>query len=123
MNLKSVPIHLSYSLKNRRSEFENYLIKALDRIRIFAAENDWQNHIEEPFLTEMRVFARKSDFDKTLLELAGADLSLKLPKTYSGALEKKILILVSPEIYARNYPQGIEDPDYTVLGLTARYGN
>ncbi len=50
-----------------------------------------------------------------LLILAGADTSLELPETYCATLEKRTLLAVSPEFYARVYPEGIEDRSYEKL--------
>ena len=61
-----------------------------------------------PFAKQARFFAVKEQFDHDLLELAGMDTSIELPKTYCAALEQQVLVSVSPELYTQLYPEGDE---------------
>jgi len=60
--------------------------------------------MEEPKIIEER-----------FLKLHGEDLSTKLPKAVSAALEKRVFISVSPGLYSQNYAEGIEDEFYEKL--------
>ena len=40
---------------------------------------------------------------------------MELPETYCGALEKRTLLVVSPEYYSKVYPEGIETNSYEKL--------
>jgi len=106
------PIILSASLESRRKEFERYVLSARERIQTFAQQYHWDSLTTESFFDSVMVFDKKEEFDKALLKISDADTSIVLPKTYSAALEKRILIVVSPEIYTNNYPEGVEINHY-----------
>lgn len=106
---------LSPSLEPRRAEFEGYITKALDNVRAFAAKYGWSSLVHESFFDKVMIFDVKNDFDRTLLELCKMDPGMVLPESYCGALEERNLIAVSPEYYAKVYPQGIEPNSYVKL--------
>ncbi len=107
-----IPIILSTSLENRKDEFQTCLIAAHKRISVFANRHGWEHLTTKSFMDSVLIFDNKNNFDKTVLQIAGMDTTIKLPKTALGALENRILLLVSPEIYLKNYPVGEEENYY-----------
>jgi predicted metalloprotease with PDZ domain len=91
------------------------LDSARANIRAFAKKNRWEDFAEEEFVDTVRIFDEKSVFNKTLLKLAGADTLMELPDTYCAALERRNLLAMSPEFYAKVYPEGIETQSYVKL--------
>ncbi len=112
---ETISISLSKSLEDRKPEFEIYARKALDNINSFAEKNGWQDLTIESFMDSVMIFDIKKNFDKRLLALAEADTTMVLPETYCAAFEKRILLVVSPGIYAEVYPEGIESNSYEKL--------
>lgn len=112
---KSVKVILPKSLENRRLEFQNYIEVAKKNIAAFAKKYEWQELTKEDFFDSVMIFDIKNDFNRTLLKLAAADTSMQLPETYCAALEKKTLVAVSPEYYAKVYPEGVEPHSYEKL--------
>ncbi len=110
-----VRLYLPISLENRRIEFENYLVKAQKIIKGFAAEHGWEKYIHEPFMKKAMIFDDKKKFDSQLASLAEIEPETELPDTYCAALEKEVLIAVSPEYYAKVYPDGVEEDSYEKL--------
>jgi hypothetical protein len=106
---------LTKTLEPRRSEFEGYIVKAMENVRAFAAKYGWSSLVHESFFDKVMIFDVKNDFDRTLLELCKMDPGMVLPESYCGALEERNLIAVSPEYYAKVYPQGIEPDSYIKL--------
>lgn len=113
--ISDVPLTLSVSLEPQRALLEQALQDAARRLASFAGRCGWQAYVKEGFCDSAEIYDSKEAFDATLLELCGYPPDTKLPETYSAALEKRILIAVSPEIYAKNYPQGIEEASYEKL--------
>jgi hypothetical protein len=113
--MNAIPIILPPALENRKEEFFTYLEKAIDRVKIFAARYGWKKHTEKSFMDKVMIFDSKPEFDKMLLELCHMPSDTELPETYCGALEERVLALVTPEIYSTVYPQGIEEDFYTKI--------
>ena len=111
----SVPIILPTSLEKRRDEFEQALSAAQARINKFAEINGWAHLATESFADSFVVFDNKMAFDEAILKSAGLDITTKLPKTYSAALENRTLMAVTPEIFTENFPEGQEDDYYVKL--------
>ncbi|MBN1151286.1 hypothetical protein JXA84_08725 [candidate division WOR-3 bacterium] len=110
-----INIVLPHSLESRRVEFENYLDKACKRLSVFAERHGWERHVKIPFMKEVRIFDDKKIFNSQLLTLSGMETEIELPDTYCAALEKEILIAVTPEYYAEAYPEGVEEAGYEKL--------
>jgi hypothetical protein len=106
---------LTKTLEPRRAEFEGYIVKAMENVRAFAAKYGWSSLVHESFFDKVMIFDVKNEFDRTLLELCKMDPGMILPESYCGALEERNLIAVSPEYYAKVYPQGIEPDSYIKL--------
>ncbi|MBN2857590.1 MAG: hypothetical protein JXN63_04235 [Candidatus Delongbacteria bacterium] len=113
--MTNIPIVLPDTLQNRKNEFDLYLKKAIERIKSFAAEYSWEKHTEKSFMDKVMIFDSKPEFDKMLLGLCEMPLDTELPETYCGALEERVLAVVTPEIYSTVYPQGIENDFYTKI--------
>jgi hypothetical protein len=111
----SVPLILSLSLKPRRRQFEQTLLAAQRRIVRFAETHGWKDLTEQGFFDHARIFDAKADFDKALAKTAGLPPSTVFPKTYSAALEGRVLMAVSPELYVENYPEGVEEDSFEKL--------
>ena len=110
-----VPIILPVSLEDRRPEFTGFVNAALMNIRQFSEEYGWTELTKEQFMDTVMVFEDKHQFNFTLLTLAEADTSMDLPDTYCAALEKRILLTVTPEFYSTVYPEGIEEQSFEKL--------
>jgi len=109
------PILLSPSLEGRREEFCAYLRLARQRLEQFAALHGWEYLTDKTFVDSWEVFDEKSCFDRRLLTLVGMPQNSELPATFSAALERRVLLTVSPELYLKNYPQGDEPEAYARL--------
>lgn len=112
---QQVELRLPASLESRRAELEEYVRAAQARIRECASNYDWERHTVESFMDSVMIFDVKGEFDRTLLRITGSDSGIVLPETYCAALEERTLLAVSPELYARVYPEGIEDKSYEKL--------
>lgn len=110
-----IPLVLPKSLESQRHELEQTLLAAQRRLQAFAIEYGWSNLIKESFADRAEIYDNKNKFDQTFLKLHGENLSTKLPKTVSAALEKRIFISVSPELYSQNYPEGVEEKSFEKL--------
>lgn len=106
---------LSPALEPRRAEFGASVRKSTGIVRKFAGRRGWDSLAAEPFMDSVMVFDDKRTFDRTLLSLVGADTSTKLPAGYCAALERRTMVVVTPEFYARVYPEGVEDGSYAKL--------
>ena len=111
----TIPLELPKSLESQRHELEQTLLSAQRRLRSFAVQYGWDDLIIESFADHAEIYDDKNKFDQRFLKLHGEDLSIKLPKTVSAALEKRVFISVSPELYSQNYPQGIEEKSFEKL--------
>jgi hypothetical protein len=111
----SVPLFLSSSLEPRRGQFEQTLLAAQRRIVKFAEKHGWKDLTKQSFFDLARIFDKKTDFDRALARVAGLPASSIFPKTYSAALEDRRLMSVSPELYAENYPEGVEEDSFGKL--------
>lgn len=113
--LLEIPVVLPKSMETRRIELETYVLHAINNIDSVARTQKWSQHISEPFMDSVMIFDEKKEFDRQLLLLAGMDTTTQLPETYCGALEKRILVVVAPEIYSSVYEEGIEPGSYEKL--------
>lgn len=110
-----MPLVLPLSLEPRRTQFERVLLGAQRRIVRFAEKYGWKSLVMESFFDRAEIFDAKADFDKAIAVVAELPVSTVLPKTYSVVLERRVLMAVSPELYAENYPEGIEEDSYEKL--------
>ena len=110
-----IPLILSDSLEPQRKELEEAVLSAQMIIRDFAKRHGWEELTKQSFADRAEIYDKKEMFDRRLLELAGVPLDTRLPKEYSAALEKRVLVAVSPQLYAQNYPDGIEKKSFEKL--------
>ena len=110
-----VPLTLPSPLEPRREQFEQTLLGAQRHILRFAERHGWKDLANERFFDRAEIFNVKANFDKALAGVAGLPASTVFPETYSAALECRVLMAVSPELYAKNYPEGIEEDSYEKL--------
>lgn len=115
ISLSQIPLILPGSLENRRTEFRNYINSSIQNIKIFADKYGWIDLTEDRFMDSVMIFDNKSEFNIALLKLINAGTLIQLPETYCGALEKRTLIAVTPEIYTKVYPEGVELNSYEKL--------
>lgn len=111
----SIPLILSDSLENRRAEFQTYVDNAQKNIQLFSKKYAWEQLAEEDFMDSVMIFDNKNRYNIELLKLAGADTSIQLPDTYCAALERRTLVSISPEYYAKVYSEGIEEKSFEKL--------
>lgn len=114
-NENTIPLILPGSMENRRDELQTYVNNAIMNIRNFSGKYGWEDLTKEDFMDSVIIFDDKNDFNITLLKLAGADTSMNLPDTYCAALEKRTLLSVSPELYSKVFPEGIEEKSFEKL--------
>jgi hypothetical protein len=110
-----VRLILDGKLEQRRQEFMDYLIMAEKNIKRFSEENSWLELAGESVFDSVMIFDDKQKFNITLLKVAKADTTMELPDSYCAALENRTLMAVTPEFYAKVYPQGIEENSYAKL--------
>ncbi|MEW5939398.1 MAG: hypothetical protein AB1750_07045 [Chloroflexota bacterium] len=110
-----IPVQLAESLESQRPILQETLLAAQRRLRGFAQKHNWQQHTQEPFAKQFRVFVEKKSFDHNLLEICGLDTSIELPATSCAALEQEVLLSVSPELYRALYPEGDEENAFEKL--------
>lgn len=104
------PLTLGKTLEDDRAALRAVVRDAQRRVVRFAALHGWAHLVETPFATEARIFDKKPDFDRTIIQVCEVPATTILPKTYSAALEGGILLSVSPALYAANYAEGAADP-------------
>lgn len=117
-----VPIKLPESMKHREEEFREILIKAQRRLLRFARDYHWEHHMQESFLDLFEIYDDKKEFDRRILEITGQTLEdvLKsasvegtdIPGSFSAGLENRVLIAVSPELFAQNNDRVGEEFDF-----------
>jgi len=114
-SLADTPLLLPPELAKRQKEFCEYLHSARDRLDKFASSNGWGYLADKSFVDSWEVFAEKPAFDQRLCALLELPKETTLPATFSAALERRVLLSVTPEIYQKNYPQGHEPEAYAKL--------
>jgi len=110
-----IPLVLPESLEAQRGSLEQSLLNAQRRLREFALGNGWGHFVEERFAHRAEIYDDQRSFVQALLTAAGADSSTELPKEVSAALEKGVFMSVSPAVYSRIYPEGIEEAAFEKL--------
>ena len=115
MKKTDTPIVVPAGLEARKPEFSEYLAAAKLRLEKFAGQYGWQYLTDKTFVDSWEIYDDKRDFDRRICELAGVATDTKLPATYSGALERRVLVTVTPGLYLANYPQGDEPEAFAKL--------
>lgn len=110
-----IPYIIPKSLEQKSKFFEEGVINAQKRLKKFAIKYGWGELVKESFLDIAEVYDNKIQFDQRIIYLSDAPLEIKLPLTYSAVLEKRVLISISPDLYNKNYPDGIENDNFEKL--------
>ena len=114
-SIYDIPLQLEASLEPQREGLHRTLVAAQRRLRDFSLKHDWHAYVQEPFAHQAHIYNTKAKFDHDLLEISGMDTDTELPRTYCAALEKDILVCVSPELYREVYPEGDEEDAFEKL--------
>ena len=110
-----VPIMLSAPQKKKEEFYRQTSIDAQQKINNFAKKHNWYNLVQESFIDKIEIYDRQEDLYQRLRGLHNLEDDFQLPDTICAFLEKKILAVVTPELYAKIYPQGQETDCYTKL--------
>jgi hypothetical protein len=110
-----VQLILPKSLEHTRSQFEHVLLSAQRRTARFAKKHGWGDLTKESFFDHAEIFDSKEAFDEALAKVSGILTPVQFPKTYSAALENRVLMAVSSKLYDENYAEGIEEDSYEKL--------
>ncbi|HAE40136.1 MAG TPA: hypothetical protein DCG57_16115 [Candidatus Riflebacteria bacterium] len=114
-SLVDTPLLLPPELERRQNEFCEYLQSSRKRLDEFASRHELGYLLDKTFVDSWEVFSEKSAFDRRLCALLEMPEETILPVTFSAALERRVLMSVTPEIYLKNYPQGHEPDAYPKL--------
>ena len=106
-----IPLKLGKGLGKNLEYYQEKLIRAQRRLLEFAKSYGWEKYMEPAFAKEAEIYSDKEKFDRRLKKLCKIDEDIKLPKTFSAALEEEIFTSVSPDLYLKNYPDG-EEQDF-----------
>jgi hypothetical protein len=110
-----IPLTLPESLEHGRRELEQAILDAQRRLRAFALGHGWGDSVTKSFADRAAMFDSKEVFDRAVIEACNLDPSTTLSPTACAALERRVLLSVSPELYAGLYPEGIEDRSFEKL--------
>ena len=110
-----VPLILPESLEHERSGLEFFLLGAQKQIANFAHLHGWKDLTQQSFFDRAEIYDTKEAFDRALARIACVAEQTKFPRTYSAALENRVLMAVSPALYSENYPEGVEEDSYMKL--------
>lgn len=109
------PLVLPKSLEPQRNVLEKVLVAAQRRLRNFAVQNGWSDLVKESFADRAEIYDDQDKFIQAVIKITGEDPSTEFPKAFSACLERRIFMSVSPELYSRIYPEGIEDKSFEKL--------
>ncbi|WP_330948718.1 hypothetical protein [Virgibacillus sp. MG-45] len=110
-----IPLELPPTEENRRNEFELKISNAQRRISEFASAYQWSKYLSTPLINKLQICSTKEQFDKEVKLAFHLDPETNIPKTYSAVITNDILLAVTPETYAKNYPIGQEENAYEKL--------
>jgi len=114
-DIRRAPLILPASLEAQRGELEESLAAAQSRIENFALENGWMKHAEKIFIERVEIYDDHEKYRQAVVKFLGMAPAAEFPKTYSACLERNVLFMVSPRLYAKNYPEGREKDSYEKL--------
>jgi hypothetical protein len=108
---------LPQSHEARRDEIAGYVVKAHRIIETFASEHGWSDRMRVFFERGVEIHATQLGLWQRILELHGQPRDRPLPvKGLAAALEKGVLLAVTPEEYRRVQPAYASKPGaYTRL--------
>lgn len=99
-------LYLAESLEERREDFARTVVNANERIFRFAELHNWQHKCQPLTFKKVEIFSSQNELWGRLLQLF--DMSSDTPLQISGlaaALEKEILMAISPEEYLKLRPE------------------
>jgi hypothetical protein len=107
-----VPLVLSPSLEPGRAVLEETVLRAQRRATAFALKNGWEDLMKACYIDHVEIFDRKEDYDRRLLAHLEKDPATKLPASFCAALERRILMAVSPGLFKKVNPKFAEENFY-----------
>ncbi len=110
-----VPIYLPSTLEPIRDELRKTLREANLILQVFSRCYGWEDHLNPPFAHAVIIADSKPDFGHMVCRLMNIPEEKELPPTACAVLEKNILVVVSPSVYADIYPEGVEPHGYSRL--------
>lgn len=109
-----IPLELPPTEEKLRNWFEIKISNAQRRISEFASDYQWDMYVTTPLIKKFQV-CTKEQFDKELILAFHLDSETNIPKTYSAVIANEVLLAVTPETFAENYPDGQEEEAYEKL--------
>ncbi|MCA9794319.1 MAG: hypothetical protein KC910_21075, partial [Candidatus Eremiobacteraeota bacterium] len=106
-------VMLSAKLEPERAALTSALEAANQRLACFADAHHWGGLVQEPFYDRVEFFDQKAAFDDRLRELTGT--TAEIPATFVAALEQRVLVAVSPRLYASLVPANDEPEAFEKL--------
>ncbi|MGV8123576.1 MAG: hypothetical protein AB2L14_27805 [Candidatus Xenobiia bacterium LiM19] len=104
-----VPVILPPSLQSQRKKLEESVMEAQRIVREFARENNWESLMKDSLFDRVEIYDDKEEYDRRIIYLTGEEPSTKIPVTYCAALERRVLITVSPELFMKVNPKFVEE--------------
>jgi hypothetical protein len=111
----NIPIELPTSVEKCRNWIEAEVEKAQKRISMFASNNNWEKYVSTSLIKKIRICETKKQFDREVRLAFNLEPETTIPKTYSAVIANDVLLAVTPETYAENYPDGQEGQAYEKL--------
>lgn len=105
-----VPLVLSDSLKLQENVINQTMLNAQNRIVEFAKKYGFSSLVEPSFIERVEIFDTQEALKKCLMTVLDYKGNIDLPRTFSAALENKVLMSLSPKAYQNIYPIEGEDP-------------
>jgi len=109
-----VPVKVPSCLEPKRSEFEKYILQAQEQLWNFALKYKWTDFLKSPLIHQAEIYNNKSEFINKLKQIVNNPLLLNI-KGFSACIENKSLLIVTPELYRKIYPQADEKNAYIKL--------
>ncbi len=110
-----IPIMLHNPPNHNQDFFKDIVVKAQRRLKHFSEKHNWTEYINEPFAQIIEIYDNKNEFNKRLEQIFKLEESVEIPDTYCAFLENKILATITPDIYEKVFPEGIEEDSYEKL--------
>ncbi|MDQ7825244.1 MAG: hypothetical protein RDV48_20760 [Candidatus Eremiobacteraeota bacterium] len=103
---------LSPSLEPQRSELEKDVVNAQRRVREFARAHGWENLVKDSFFDKVEIYDLKDAYNRRIIELCKEAPSTEIPASFCAALERRVLVVVSPRLFREANPKFVEDAFY-----------
>lgn len=109
-----LPLVLPPSLEMNRSQFEEMIWNAQEKIISFAINHNW-DITKDPLIKKIEIFYTKDKFDEAVIKAFHLESDTLIPKKACAVVANDVLLMVSPEVYMEIYPQGFEENYYQKL--------